>query len=423
MKPLLCVALLSGMAVSGADPASYVPKLTMTLNENILHFWYPRSLDQKNGGYVIRFGPNGEDMAEGPKALVTQARMVWFFARMARAGFGDRAQMLEAADHGYRHLTTKMWDEKNGGFAWEVNATGTVKTRPKKHLYGQSFALYALSEYAMASRRKDVLDFAVRFFELLEQKAHDRKHGGYLEYFNEDWTPGAPGERGYMSVDSSVKLMNTHLHLMEAMTTFYRASKLPLARERLLELMTIESNSVVRKTLAACTDQYRLDWTPLLEGTRARISYGHDLENIWLLADAADAAGVAVAPYLDLFRESFAYSMKYGWDARDGGFWYTGEFHQPASDKTKSWWVQSEVLVSALTMYKLTRDRQYYEIFEKTWDFLEKYQIDWKTGEWWTSVDDRLKGTGAKAGPWKAAYHNGRAMIESIALLKTLRGE
>lgn len=417
----LTVLWLGAGTAAAADPKSHIPILEKTLEENILQFWLPRCIDRENGGYIIRWGPKGEPMRPGPKALVTQARTVWLFARAARAGYGDKKQLLDAADHGYKFLTTKMWDSRNGGFAWEVDVSGNKKTRPMKHLYGQSFALYALSEYAMASGRKDVLDFAIKLFELLESKSHDGEFGGYIEFFEEDWSQPPAATPSYMSGAPAVKLMNTHLHLMEAMTTFYRASKLPLARQRLIELMFIESNTVVRKQIAACTDQYKRDWTPMLEGNLARVSYGHDLENIWLLVDAADAAGVPVAPLMDFFRENFAYSLKYGWDEKNGGFYYWGEFNKPASDRSKSWWVQAEVLVSALTMYKLTGDARYYEVFEKTWEFLDRHQIDRQSGEWWPNVDDNLRSSGDKAGAWKGGYHNGRAMIESVTLLKALR--
>jgi mannobiose 2-epimerase len=399
-------------------PPEVAQEMRKVLDENIHKFWYPKSIDTKLGGYQLHFGPDGAAKGDGPKGIVTQARMVWYFARMARAGYGDKAANLKAAAHGYDFLTKKMWDPKHGGFAWEVDAAGAVKTKPKKHMYGQSFALYAISEYALASGRKDALDFAVKFFELLEKKTHDAKYGGYIEFFNEDWSQAAEGS--YMSAAGDVKLMNTHLHLMEALTTFYRASKLPLARERLLELMTIESNTVVRKGMAACSDQYQRDWTPILEGNGARVSYGHDLENIWLLVDAAAAAGTPVAPLMDYFSAGWAYSMKYGWDEKDGGFWYWGPFHQPAAGKSKSWWVQAEVLVSALTMYKLTGEEKYRDVFLRTWEFVKKHQIDWQNGEWWTEVDTSLKARGDKGGLWKAAYHNGRAMIECLALLKEL---
>ena len=121
--------------------------------------------------------------------------------------------------------------------------------------------------------------------------------------------------------------MNTHLHLLEAMTTFYRASKLPLARERLLELIAIQSNAVVRKGLGACTDKYKRNWEPVLTGNYARVSYGHDLENIWLLNDACDAAGISNYPLLDLYRALFDYALKYGYDEDQGGFFYYCAFN------------------------------------------------------------------------------------------------
>ena len=318
---------------------------------------------------------------------------------------------------GYRFLKEKMWDAKNGGFYWEVDAAGENKLKPKKHLYGQSFALYALSEYYLASGKKEALDFTIKFFELLEAKAHDQTYGGYLEWFNEDWTPAPAGQNSYMG-EPDFKLMNTHLHLLEAMTTFYRASKLPLARERLLELIAIESNSVIRKGLGACTDKFRRNWEPILTGNYARVSYGHDLDDIWLLIDACEAAGISPYPLLDLHRALFDYSLKYGYDEDKGGFFNYGAFNQPAQDRAKTWWVEAEAIVSALYMYRLTRDPKYLRVFEKTYDWIEKYQTDWQHGEWHDTITPDGPPRGDKAHIWKAGYHNGRAMIECLEILK-----
>jgi cellobiose epimerase len=417
------VVLLSGWATPcpAQDRSElakkYVPKFEKILTENIASFWLTKGIDRVNGGYIINFGPNSEPKGEGTKMIVTQARMVWLFSRLARAGYG-RKKYLDAADVGYRFLRDKMWDAKNGGFYWEVDATGNQKLKPRKHLYGQSFALYALSEYYMASHRKDVLDFAVRFFNLLDAKAHDARYGGYIEFFDEDWTPPPASETSYMGTDPSLKLMNTHLHLLEAMTAFYRASKLPLARERLLELINIESNAVVRKGLGACTDKYQRDWTPRLEGNYARVSYGHDIENVWLLIDACDAAGVSNYPFLGLYRALFNYSLKYGYDKANGGFFENGPFNQPADRRTKVWWVQCEAIVSSLYMNRLTGNPKYLPVFEKTADFIENNMVDWTNGEWYANITPDGQPQGDKANVWKAGYHNGRAMIQCLEILK-----
>jgi mannobiose 2-epimerase len=398
---------------------AYLPKLERILKENIVSFWLSKSLDKKSGGYTINFGPKGEPKGPGTKMIVTQARQVWLFSRLAHEGYGSK-EYLDAADLGYRFLIDKMWDQKHGGFYWEVDATGTQKLKPKKHLYGQSFALYAISEYYLASGKKDVLDFALKFFNLLESRSHDKTYGGYTEFFNEDWTTPPADEISYMGSTPGLKLMNTHLHLLEAMTTFYRASKLPLARERLIELINIETSAVVRKELAACTDKYDRDWKPRLEGNYSTVSYGHDIENVWLLIDACDTAGISNYPFLDLYRSLWAYSLKYGYDDDKGGFFYTGRFNQLANNRNKEWWVEAEAIVSSLQMYRLTKDPKYLSIFEQTYNFIEKHQVDWETGEWHATISPDGRPQGDKAQPWKAGYHNGRSMIECVKLIKSL---
>ena len=113
---------------------SAIPRLEKVLQENIASFWYNKCLDRINGGYTINFGPKGEPKGPGTKMIVTQARTMWLFARLARAGYGGD-EYIEAAEHGYRFLKEKMWDAKNGGFHWEVDATGDEKLKPRKHLY------------------------------------------------------------------------------------------------------------------------------------------------------------------------------------------------------------------------------------------------------------------------------------------------
>jgi mannose/cellobiose epimerase-like protein (N-acyl-D-glucosamine 2-epimerase family) len=400
------------------DLELFLPQMEKILLENIASFWYDKSIDQINGGYIINFGPKGENIGEGTKMIVTQARTVWLFSRLARAGYSKR-KYLNAAEHGYRFLRDKMWDQKNGGFYWEVDESGDKKIRAKKHLYGQAFALYAVSEYYLASKKKEVLDFAVKFFQLLEEKSHDLTFGGYIEFFNADWSTPNTAEGSYMTPESDMKIMNTHLHLMEAFTTFYQASQLPLARERLIELINIQSNTVLRKNIGACTDKYSRDWIPRLDGNHARVSYGHDIENIWLLIDACKAIGISYTPFKDLFQTLYEYSLKYGYDQNEGGFFYWGEFNQPATDKSKSWWVQSEALVSSLYMRGLTKDQKYLKIFIQTFQLIEKKFIDWENGEWHATVTERGSSQGNKGGIWKAGYHNGRAMIECLKMLQS----
>ncbi len=414
------ILLLAGAVARGQDLAevakSWRPRLETNLTQNIVPFWASKTLDPANGGYLLNHDIGGRFKGGGAKMIVTQARTLWLFSHLARTGRGG-PETLPAAESGYRFLKENMWDREHGGFYWQTDLTGAKVLLPKKHLYGQAFALYALAEYHLASGNPEALELATQLFNLIEAKAHDATNGGYVEWFNADWSAPPRGEITYLG-EPDYKLMNTHLHLLEAMTTFYRASRLPLARERLLELIRIQSSTVVRKNLGACTDKYERDWTPVLTGQYARVSYGHDLENIWLLTDACDAAGISSYPLVDLYRGLFDYALKYGFDPVQGGFFDSGGFNQPASNREKTWWVQAEALVSSLYMYRLTHEAKYLDVFRMTAGWIEKHQVDWKNGEWFETILPDGTPRGGKAHIWKCGYHNGRAMIECLEILK-----
>jgi mannobiose 2-epimerase len=433
-KPLLllliALALLTSAAVAQRVPpaspdaasriAALVPALEKNLRQNIVPFWFPRSIDKEHGGYTIFYGPRGEPLAGGTKAIVTQARTLWLSSRLMRSEFAQPG-FRDAADEGFRFLRDRMWDPEYGGFFWEVDPTGTKVIRADKHLYGQAFALYALSEYYRASGNPEAIALANRLFALIDARAHDGKYGGYREFFARDWSAPPPGADGYLGAPADLKLMNTHLHLLEAFTTYVRTGAPLRARERLAELVAIETQAVVRKGWVASTDRHRQDWTPVLDDTWARVSYGHDLENIWLVVDALHALDQPIAPYHDLFRSVFDYALRYGYDQANGGFFESGPPGKPADRRSKIWWVQAEALVSALTMFDLTRDPQYADVFARTWQFVDAKQTDWTSGEWYETVEpDGHPRIGNKAHQWKAGYHNGRALIESIERIHVL---
>ena len=102
-------------------------------------------------------------------------------------------------------------------------------------------------------------------------------------------------------------------------------------------------------------------------------------------------------------------------------FYDSGAFNKPADQRSKTWWVEAEAIVSALYMYRLTGDAKYLAVFEKTYDFIDKYQTDWENGEWHATITPEGKALGDKAQIWKAGYHNGRAMIECLEILKAMK--
>jgi cellobiose epimerase len=404
-------------SISCQDFLPYIETLEKILTENIIPFWYPEFMDFEKGGYRLNHDIQGKWKGRSNKSLVAQARTVWFFSRLVNSEYGTQDH-LKAARHGYEFLKVRMWDKEYGGFFWEVDSSGKIPTKPAKHLYGQAFALYALSEFALASGDSSSKQLAHELFYLLEKKAHDAQYGGYLEFFQPNWTSVADGVKSYLNSSSSMKLMNTHLHLMEAIATYHQLTQDTISRERLIELILVLSSAVRCETICACMDKYYRDWAPIDKHTKDCISYGHILENIWLLITGCTTAGISKGPFLNLYRNLFNYTIRFGEDKNKGGFYYTGPYNATARRIEKVWWVQAEALMSSLHMYVQTGEGVYFQCFSRILEWITLYQIDWEYGDWHAKVNKRGKPSGDKAGPWKTPYHNGRAMIECIQLLR-----
>ena len=89
----------------------------------------------------------------------------------------------------------------------------------------------------------------------------------------------------------------------------------------------------------------------------------------------------------------------------------------------KIWWTQAEGLNALLLMHALFGDQsqRYFDAFLKQWDFIANCQADRQHGEWYETVSaEGVPRPGqAKGSVWKAAYHNGRALMN---VSESLRG-
>ena len=240
-----------------AEVLATEPVLERILFQNLLPFWHPRVLDFDHGGYHLHHGEDGATLGPARKALVTNARTLWFFARMARAGH-HRDTMLEAARHGYDFLVTSFLDDRHGGFYWHVSEDGAVPLDATKHQYGQAFAIYALAEYAMATGSTGPASLAEETCELVERYLRDPAGGGYWDQLERTWVPGTLDPSRTLG---GHKYLGSMHHLMEAYTWQARASPRSLAASRLAELLLICSSGVVRMREGALTDAHRPDWS------------------------------------------------------------------------------------------------------------------------------------------------------------------
>ena len=379
------------------------PRLTRLLTENIIPFWYPASLDREKGGYLLNHDPAGRYKGPADKYLVAHARTCWFFARLARGDW--LPESLSAARVGFEFLRDRLWDQEYGGFVWG-------ERDDRKLLIGQVFALYAVAEYAAVSRDPGALAQAREIYDTIERHFRDRAQGGYWSRFGRRWD-GGPAEGGV----AAEKTLGEHVHVLEAYTAYATIADGPEVRSRLLELIVINTGTVLRKGSGAPTDAHRADWTPLLDREHARTSYGHNLETVWLVLEACRAVELPETLVLDWGRTLTESAMKWGWDRKRGGMYFAGPLNGPAHNLEKVWWVQAETLVAALMLYQRTGDERFAELYLSVLDWVEQRQVDRQGGDWHRRIRPTGEVTGDKADRWTDPYHQGRAMMVCLDIL------
>ncbi|HRW59344.1 MAG TPA: AGE family epimerase/isomerase [Defluviicoccus sp.] len=407
------------VALPITTPAAALAAIERILARAFLPFWTTKCAPDAGEGYRLNHDIIGRWMGRRPQRTVAQTRTLWFFAMMASSG-DDPARDRALAQPGADFLLHRLWDHRYGGFFWEVRPRSGLPSDSRKHLFAHAFALFALSEYTLASGDGEAARAADATFEVMETRFHDPADGGYREVFHEDWREIADDQPGLLGVAPDIKLRNTHMHVLEALSVYYSLRPDALVRQRLLEPFNILAAVAIRPDFATGSEEHRRNWRPLFDDQSAVSSYGHDLEYIHVALQAADALGDGQAPPLELFAGLFDHAVSYGYDHERGGFFATGRPGTPASDCSKIWWVQAETLLAALVMFRRTDESRYWHLFCRTLEWIVCWQTDWVHGDWHTTIAPDGVISGAKASVWKEPYHHGRAMMSSRHLLRDM---
>ncbi|MDR1962504.1 MAG: AGE family epimerase/isomerase [Planctomycetaceae bacterium] len=407
--------------------------------ERDMNLWYPRTLDPR-GGFHTAFGRDWNLIPYETKGIVHQSRMIWTASEVVRHRPTWSEKLLPLIQHGTKFLREKMWDEKCGGFFWEIKENGTPieENAFMKHAYGMAFAIYGLAAAYRVTQNKADLDFARETFFWLDRHAHDLRYGGYFEeYYRDGRLMTEPPKESPEIVQGKVreplgcKSMNSHIHLLEAFTVLYEIWHDETLRSRLEELLFLVTERIITWP-GAMRQFFKADWTP----AATYVSFGHDVETAYLLAEAAAALGRPNDEPLRRIGKSLVdHSLRYGWDEKHGGFCYDGATFAKPAVLSKFWWVQAEGLNSLLLMHDQfgSEEINYCHYFAEQWNFIRNYIIDTEYGGWYavTEADGsnpqglskilNVQPAGLeKSHLWKAAYHEVRALLNTARKLEKI---
>ena len=378
---------------------------------SILNWWSTHMVDELNGGFYGRMDGHGKLHAEADKGVILNTRLLWTYSAAAIAT--NLPQHKQMAHRAYDYIGRYFWDELEGGLFWSVDYQGNP-TDTQKQIYAQAFAIYALSEYYSLTKNKEALGMATEIFWLIEKYSLDRKKGGYLSAFARNWS-NMDDIRLSEKDANEAKIMNTHLHILEAYTNYYRVSPSVVLQDALRNCIQLFLDHFYIPENGSMHIYFDENWMPKGED----ISFGHNVEASWLLWEAAEVLGnddllKRVRPVCIKMAESVFCSAI----DKDGALLYEAA-PNGIKDIDKHWWPQAEAVVGFWNAYEMTGEEKFAEAAVNCWHFIKKYLFNKEHGEWHWRTD--RSGTPILsedlAGPWKAPYHNTRMCLEMMRRL------
>lgn len=393
------------------DAPSYVRlagEVERHLHENLLAPWFPRCVDTDLGGFRQTYDRRWQPGADGARSVVFQSRLTWVLASAARRRPEAGPAFASWARHGLDYLAEAFWDHRHGGVRFYLG------NDHEKHSYGIAFALFAAAACIRSDGSDRARSFAMQLFDWWDDRAFDGDNGGYFEALGADGSPltRPSRSRDLISVPYGLRSSNTQLHAIETLTELYRATGHPAVRTRLETVLAALEATVIRHRGHLYTT-YTRDWHPVDRS----LSYGHDLEALFLALDARASLGWASSTPLQALLER---AVDRGLDRRHGGLYYGRKPFRLRSRK-KVDWVQAEALntFSFLAAHYPAYESICMEAFDNVWQFVFRYMVDHELGGWYGALDaggnvldDR------KAHRWKACYHPVRALLNASDWLR-----
>jgi len=382
------------------------------LKNNILNFWVNEVYDSNRKTFFGKITNDGEKFEDAPMSAVFITRILWTFAAVYRKYPTPGYKTM--ADEAFRIIQEIFWDDVNGGIYWSVYPDGKLKDS-KKQFYAQAFLIYALTEYYLAFKNEKAKQLAISMFILVEKYAFDTEFDGYIEANTADWKEPEDQRLSSRDLDAS-KSMNTHLHILEAYTNLYRIYKDKQVKKQLEHLLRVFLEKIWDSKTEHLILFFEKKWNVLSDID----SYGHDIESAWLLCEAAEVLGDKT-----IINEVEHVALKISETTLKEGLHKSGGLYYEKDSAGKlaqfDWWPQAEAVIGFFNSWQISQNSKYLDLSVQSWEFIQKYIIDTKNGEWYLGVNLKFEPvTNEKVNSWKAPYHNSRMCLEMIRRIELI---
>jgi len=437
---IFCIAICSS-AQAQINPDSHRALLNpihewMIVNSNsVFTFWDEKSaINNARNGFYGNIDVDGT-ISIGQRNSIQQGRQLFTIAIWYR--FMDQSEDVAlTAYNQLQYFLETFHDPEGGEFFIQEDHKPDNKTR---RIYNSSFAIYGLSHYFMAFHDHDnelyrnaaneALNIALKCFVAMDKRTHDAAYLGYQQIPVDDLA------QNEIPLDGGDKEANTHLHIMEALTSLYEAwkpakqsmqnklssddysyveSQLQKRLDEMLVDVMVNRFCTERDEYAYCRTEFTRDWTLVNDQV---FSFAHDIENAWLFMEALRVLGDEVSDQeaVTTMAEKLIHTVfSHGMEPVDNGYASIalGNISDlSVSSDNKDWWQHFEAFAGLYMGARLSSsNEQQHAYLKRLMDILTYLDegdliVRFSDNMWEYRWENTL------AGPWKAGYHSLRAMV------------
>lgn len=379
----------------------YKNKFSKTLFEDFIPFWEKFSPDPIYGGFLCGFDRDGELFFED-KSVWQQGRSLWMFSKLYNE-FEKNPKWLEFARSGYDFINKYCFDE-NGHMYFKVTRDGKPLIN-RRYYFSEAFAIMGYAEFYIAVKDEEVKQRAVDLFKKM---------------FHYYITPGCFPPK----VNPKTRSVRTHSIVMIMLNVCQHMRKIdysPIYNTIIDACISEITNNFVKADEKALFETVGAHGERLNSPEGRLINPGHSMETAWFLMEEA-----ALRKDTELMKKAIQiteWSFDIGWDKEMGGIFYFRDIeNKPVLSlewDMKLLWPHCEALIAFLRSYMFTGQEKYLDYFDRITEYIYAHFPDPGHPEWFGHLHrDGTPISYIKGSDWKGPYHNVRAFMQIIELLK-----
>jgi len=373
------------------------------LNDTV-PFWFPRSVDEEYGGYLLMRDHDGT-LLDDDKAVWIQGRAAWLLSTLYNT-VEPKKEWLEGAKKGIDFLNEHCFDT-DGRMFFHVSRDGSP-IRKRRYFFSETFAVIAMAAYAKAAGDEEIAEKARDLF------------GKCIEYatipglLEPKFEPTRPAK----GIGVPMIMINTAQQLRETIGD-------PRCDEYITKWMKEIETDFVKHDIKCVMEQVAPDGSIIDHIDGRTLTPGHAIEGAWFILHEAKYRNND--PHLiDLGCKMLDYMWERGWDKKYGGILYFRDvYHKPVQEywqDMKFWWPHNEAIIATLLAYTLTGNEKYAEWHKMVHDYSYNHFHDKEHGEWFGYLhrDGTIAQT-AKGNLFKGPFHLPRQEWYCMQLLNNYK--